>query len=93
MKREEIEIKYREFNRNESRFLEFVCLSVVMVININAYSSKAFELIAYGIALILFVAFNIFRFRDGYSKLRLLYLIPLIVAYIPFYIPNKNLGT
>jgi hypothetical protein len=68
-------------------------LSVVVVININAFASKIFELAAFGVAIVLFIIFNLLRKGEGRESLRLIYLIPLIVAYIPFYTESKALTT
>jgi hypothetical protein len=87
------ETHYREFNRNESRFLEFACLSVVMVININAFACNVFEVAAYLAAVGCFVVFNVLRKGEGVEYLRLLFFVPLVVAYVPFYVESKTLKT
>ena len=87
------ETKYREWNRNESRFLEFACLSVVLAIHINAFACNAFELAAFLVALALFFVFNVIWRPEGKEWLRLLFLVALLVAYIPFFVEDKRLET
>ena len=65
--------------------LEFICLSVVFIISVNAYASRIFLLVCLVVALGLFVVFNIFRVRYQNSVLRLLFYIPLVIAYFPFF--------
>lgn len=79
------------YNRQESRLLEFVCLSVVVAININAFTCNIMEIIAYFAAVIIFLVFNIFRVIDN-EKLRLLFFIPLLVAYVPFFVFTKEIN-
>ena len=49
------------YNRQESRLLEFVCLSVIVAININSYTCNIMEVVTYIAAVVLFTVFNIFR--------------------------------
>lgn len=81
------------YNRNESRVLEFVCLSVMVAININAYASQILLVVSYLVAFVLFFIFNILRIKDEIKVLRLLYLLALIAAWVPFYSENKDLQT
>lgn len=81
------------FNRQESRLLEFACMSVVLAININAYTCNIMEIIAYFAAVIVFTVFNIFRVWQRIKYIRLLFFVPLIVAYLPFFIFKKELKT
>jgi hypothetical protein len=62
----------------------------VVAININAFTANIMEVIAYLVAVVLFLVFNVFRIIDN-SKLRLAFFIPLIVAYVPFLVFDKQL--
>jgi len=44
-------------------------------------------------AVVVFTVFNIFRIAENIKYLRLLFFIPLIAAYIPFFIFKKELNT
>lgn len=79
------------FNRQESRMLEFLSLSVVVVINVNSFTINAMEIVAYFITVVVFTVFNIFRVLERIKYLRLLFFLPLIVAYLPFLIYKKEL--
>lgn len=92
VQKEETELKYKQFNRNQSRALEFISLSVIIVININAYASKIFLLVVFLIALLLFLLFNVMRIKQEKSALRYLFYIPILVLYVPFYL-NKSLDS
>lgn len=81
------------FNRQESRILEFLSLSVVVVINVNSFTMNAHEIVAYLVAVAVFAVFNIFRVLERIKYLRLLFFLPLIVAYLPFLIYKKELKT
>lgn len=86
-----MEEKCRPYNRNESRLLEFICLSVVFVININAYTSKIFLLVCFIVAIVLFAVFNLARVKETKSIVRMLFYIPILVAYVPFFL-NKSIA-
>ena len=81
------------YNRQESRLLEFACLSVFVAININAYTCNIMEIVTYFTAVIAFTVFNIFRVGERVKYLRLLFFLPLIAAYLPFLIFKKELKT
>ena len=71
--------------------LEFVCLSVVLALNICTQTCKAMEIVAFVVAIILFGIFNMARVCDGIAFLRVLWLIPILVCFISFYVFDKNL--
>jgi hypothetical protein len=48
------------------------------------------EAIAFLLAVVLFIIFNMIRVVDN-PKLRLSFFIPLIVAYVPFFIFSKEI--
>lgn len=73
--------------------MEFACLSVVLVVNINAFACNIFELAAFGVAALTFLIFNVFRKAEHIEFLRLAFFVPLLVAYIPFYVEKKALNT
>lgn len=77
------------YNRQESRILEFACLSVMVAININSFTCNIMEVVSYLVAVTLFFIFNVFRIADRIAFLRILFFIPLIVAYIPFFVFKK----
>ena len=81
------------FNRQESRLLEFVCLSVIVAININSFTCNIMEVVTYLIAVIFFIVFNVFRIAESIKFLRLIFFIPLVAAYLPFFIFKKELKT
>lgn len=85
----ELEKEQMVYNRQQSRLLEFVCLSVIVPININAFTSNIMELVAYAVSILLFVVFNIFRVSEQIKYLRLLFLFALMVGYLPFFIFKK----
>lgn len=49
------------YNRQESRLLEFACLSVMVAININSFTCNIMEVVTYLVAVIFFTVFNVFR--------------------------------
>jgi hypothetical protein len=63
---------------------------VVVAININAFSSNIMETVAFLVAVVTFLVFNIFRIVDK-QFLRLLFFIPLVAAYLPFFIFSKTI--
>lgn len=71
--------------------LEFATLSVVAVINFNAFACNAFLLIAYLLAFLFYLVFNVYRKFEDKESLRLLYFLPLLAAHLPFFIEAKNL--
>lgn len=70
-----------------------MCLSVVVIINIDAYTCLTLEIVAFAVALICFVVFNIMRVgnKTANGLLRVIWLVPILVCYLPFYIYKKSL--
>lgn len=81
------------YNRQESRLLEFACLSVMVAININSFTCTIMEVVTYLVAVVVFTVFNVFRVAEKIKYLRLLFFVPLIAAYLPFFIFKKELKT
>jgi hypothetical protein len=71
--------------------LEFATMSVVAVINFNAFACNAFLLIAYFLAFLFYLVFNVYRKFSEKEYLRLLYFVPLLAAHLPFFIETKTL--
>lgn len=70
--------------------MEFLCLAVIVAINIGTFTCEILECAAFGLAVILFMVFNIFRVRE-IGLLKLLWLLPILVCYLSFYIFDKRL--
>jgi hypothetical protein len=81
------------YNRQESRLLEFACLSVMVAININSFTCNIMEVVTYLVAVVVFTVFNVFRVAEKIKFLRLIFFLPLIAAYLPFLIFKKELKT
>ena len=71
--------------------MEFACLSVMVVININSFTCNIMEVVTYLAAVVVFAVFNVFRIAERIRFLRLLFFVPLIAAYLPFFIFKKEL--
>ena len=59
---------------------------VVVAININSYTCLGMETAAFLLAVILFFGFNFVRFTERMSFLRILWLAPILVCFLSFYI-------
>ncbi len=46
------------------------------------------EIVAFLVAVIIFILFNVIRVVDN-AKIRLAFFLPLIVAYVPFFVFKK----
>lgn len=55
----------------------------------NAYASKVFLLVVFVAAGVCFVLFNILRVKEERALLRYLFYLPLLIAYIPFYLTKS----
>ncbi len=71
--------------------MEFACLSVMVAININSFTCNIMEVATYLAAVVVFAVFNVFRIAERIRFLRLLFFVPLIAAYLPFFIFKKEL--
>lgn len=89
----EIVAEQMVYNRQESRLLEFVCLSVIVAININSFTCNIMLVVTYLVAVVIFTVFNVFRVGDRVKFLRLVFFLPLLAAYLPFLIFKKELDT
>ena len=63
----------------------------MVAININSFTCNIMEVVAYLAAVVVFAVFNVFRIAERIRFLRLLFFVPLIAAYLPFFIFKKEL--
>lgn len=68
--------------------LEFWCLVVVVAINVGTFTCNIMEAAAFAAAILLFFLFNVIRISEN-RILRVLWILPIIACYIPFYIFSK----
>lgn len=83
-------LQCRRYSRYESRLLEFWCLIVIVAINIGTFTCGIMEVVCFGAAVLLFVIFNVLRVSEN-RIMRSLWMLPLILCYLPFYIFNRLL--
>lgn len=80
----------RRWSRYESRLLEFWCLIVIVAINIGTFTCGIMECVVFFVAIVLFLIFNVIRISEN-KGLRSMWLLPLLLCYLPFYIFNRLL--
>lgn len=90
MKNEENKRKQRKFVKIERRILTNLPFFIIAIICVNSFTSMTPEIILIGVAMIIFVVCNLTWMPARWAKL--LFLIPLIGAYIPYYIYEWKFG-
>jgi hypothetical protein len=63
---------------------------MIAIITINSFTSRVPEVVLIAIAMLLFIIFNLTWIPAKWTKL--LFLIPLLGAYIPYYIYEQKFG-
>ena len=65
---------------------------MVVALAIATNSCQIVVIVAFVVSLALFLVFNMFRVLERIDFIRVLWLIPIIVCYISYYVFDKNLN-